>query len=183
LAVVLVEEQTQTRLEQWPVKPEVLAAVVQQEILLMRQAKTLVLGQPDKAQPVVVVRHEGQVQLTLLVVVAVLVVLALLELFITTQVVLEHFLAESLETVVMGVNCLLAVLLQLMAAAVAVVWVELVLFIQQALELAAQAAAATVEWQPLELLVLQTPAGAAEAAVLTVTHLPVLAAAMAAAAS
>jgi hypothetical protein len=168
LAVVLLEEQIRLLLAQLLGKPAVLAAVDRRVILLMRQAKTLVLELLDKAQPVVVVRHEGQIQLTLLVVVAVLVGQVPQAQPTTIQVVLEHSLAEFLETVVMGVNCLLAALLSPMAAAAAVVWVELLQLIQQALELAAQAAAATVEWPPLELLA--APILAAVAAVLDITE-------------
>jgi hypothetical protein len=168
LAVVLLEELIQIPLAQLLDKQVVLAAVDRLVIPPMRQVKTLVLEQPDKARLVLEELRVVLIPPTHLAAVAVLVALVLPEQFTTTQVVLEHSLAESLATVVMVVNCLLAVLLQLMAAVAAAVWVELLQLIQQALELAAQAAVATVEWQLTELLVLQTPE--VEAAVLDITE-------------
>jgi hypothetical protein len=121
LAVVQQVEQTPIAQVLLQDKPAVLAAVDRLVIPPMRQVKTPVLGLRDKALQVAGARHEDQALLTLLVAVAVLVPLVLLELFITTQAVLDHFLAESLAMAVMGGNCLLAAPLLLMAAVAAVV--------------------------------------------------------------
>jgi len=164
-------------------KAEVLAAGGRLVILPMRQVKTPVLGLLDKALQVAGARHEDQTLLILLVVVAVLVGQVPQAQPTTIQVAQEHFLAESLATVVMVGNCLLAVLLQLMAAVAAAVWVELAQLIQQPLELAVLVVAATEVWQLMELLATPTLVVAVAAAVSMAIHLPILVVEPAAAAS
>jgi hypothetical protein len=183
LAVVQQVEQTPIAQVLLQDKLAVLAAGDRLVILPMRQVKTPVLGLRDKALQVAGARHEHQALLILLVVVAVLVGQVPQAQPTTIQVAQEHSLAESLATVVMVGNCLLAVLLQLMAAAAAAVWVELAQLIQQPPELAALAVAATEAWLPLELLAAPTLVVAEAVPVSMAIHLPILVVEPAAAAS